>query len=117
VNDLSLKVATLSTQRQAHSAWGKSPMLLHIEVEDPNSKSRRRLGDPTVICLNPLKTLDRPDLRARFPDQRSIRMPAISPIQFDSLVTERVWSGKIGNEDNLSPEEVGVGILFGDLFH
>ncbi len=58
-----------------------------------------------IVVLNTIATLDQPELLSQH-GEGSIRQPAMCQSQLDPIVRDRTWSAKIGNESNLTTDEV-----------
>lgn len=96
-------IAMFSARRLSTSKSGKSPLLLHLDVQD----SGRIMvpGRAQLVVLNVIETLEQPEVLSG-DEQESIRQPALCQLQFDQLVQDRVWSGHVGCEGNFTAGEV-----------
>lgn len=100
---LKFYIAMFSARCLSISKNGKSPLLLHLDVQ--NSGDIMVPGSAQLVVLNVLKTLEQPEVLSGG-EQRSVRQPALCQLQFDQLVQDRVWSGHVGCEEDFTAEEV-----------
>jgi hypothetical protein len=84
---------------------GKSPLLLHIDVQ--NSGEIMVPTKAQLVDLNVLKTLEQPEILSGG-EHKSIRQPALCQQQFDQLVQNRVWSGHVGWNGDFTAGEVST---------
>ena len=92
------------------SRTGKSPFILHIELDRLESLSGSQQVDLSVpVVLNPIKTLEQPATCSTGQSQ-PLREPGICLEQLDSVVRDHMWRSVIKDlgEGKLSRGEVGV---------